>query len=379
MVDWITGAGMFCVVNIHWDGGWIDSDDKDEFPNTFATFSAEAEKKFRSYWEQISTFFAGKNEKLIFESLNEETNFSNEGSTAKAYATLTRVNQLFIDTVRKTGGNNAKRLLIIAGLQHRHHEDLQQRLPAAQGHRSRPAVHLGALLHALPVLRPDRGRRLGEDDADLGKPRRREAAGAALRRDEGLLHPQRHPGLHRRVRRGDQARTPTSRVRWMSAVCNARRSRAEWCRCSGTPGREVSRHDPYAASPELAQTLKSLAPAPAPAEPRFVPHRPLRPRRSPAERRRREAHVFARCAGGWRPRWSRSSRVLDRPRRGHPNPLFADHAVLQQGAQGACLGYGGSGETVTVEIAKQSVPARLAPTANGWRTWRRSRPAARSR
>ena len=33
----------------------------------------------------------------------------------KAYATLAHVNQLFIDTVRKTGGNNPKRLLIIAG------------------------------------------------------------------------------------------------------------------------------------------------------------------------------------------------------------------------------------------------------------------------
>jgi endoglucanase len=115
IVDWITGAGMFCVLNIHWDGGWIDSDKKESFPKTFATFSPEAEKKFRSYWEQISTFFAGKNERLIFEALNEETNFSHEGSEQKAYATLTRVNQLFIDTVRKTGGNNAKRLLIVIG------------------------------------------------------------------------------------------------------------------------------------------------------------------------------------------------------------------------------------------------------------------------
>ena len=52
---------------------------------------------------------------LIFEALNEETNFEGEGSLKKAYATLTRVNQLFIDTVRKTGGNNAKRLLIVTG------------------------------------------------------------------------------------------------------------------------------------------------------------------------------------------------------------------------------------------------------------------------
>ena len=52
---------------------------------------------------------------MIFEALNEETNFEGEGSLKKAYETLTRVNQLFIDTVRKTGGNNAKRLLIVTG------------------------------------------------------------------------------------------------------------------------------------------------------------------------------------------------------------------------------------------------------------------------
>jgi endoglucanase len=112
VVDWVTGAGMFCVVNIHWDGGWIDSGNKEHFPDTYATFSPLAERKFRSYWAQIATFLGGKNEKLIFEALNEETKFDNEPSP---YATLTHVNQLFIDTVRGTGGNNAKRLLIVAG------------------------------------------------------------------------------------------------------------------------------------------------------------------------------------------------------------------------------------------------------------------------
>src|SRR4029079_19210441 len=49
VIDWITAAGMYCVLNIHWDGGWIDSDRKDKFPTTHATFSPEAEKKYRSY------------------------------------------------------------------------------------------------------------------------------------------------------------------------------------------------------------------------------------------------------------------------------------------------------------------------------------------
>jgi len=115
IINWILDSGMFCVVNIHWDGGWIDSDVKKKFPTTHHTFSQDAEKKFRSYWDQIARHYADKNEKLLFEGLNEETNFENEGSLANAYATLTRVNQLFIDTVRNTGGNNAQRLLIVAG------------------------------------------------------------------------------------------------------------------------------------------------------------------------------------------------------------------------------------------------------------------------
>ncbi len=116
VIDWITDAGLFAVLNIHWDGGWIDSSNKEKYPaDQFARFTPEAEKKYRGYWEQIARFFAGKNEKLLFEALNEETNFSNEGSEQKAYATLTRVQQIFVDTVRGTGGNNAKRLLIVAG------------------------------------------------------------------------------------------------------------------------------------------------------------------------------------------------------------------------------------------------------------------------
>ena len=79
------------------------------------SFSAEAEQKFRSYWTQIANYFANRDEHLIFESLNEESNFDHAGSEKQAYATLGHVNQLFIDTVRASGANNAKRLLIIAG------------------------------------------------------------------------------------------------------------------------------------------------------------------------------------------------------------------------------------------------------------------------
>lgn len=117
VVDWILAEGMFCVINIHWDGGWIDSGDQKRFPKTYATFSPEAERKFQSYWNQIATHFADRNHLLVFEGLNEETNFSGHGSEKKAFETLARVNQLFIDTVRNSGGNNGRRLLIVTGYQ----------------------------------------------------------------------------------------------------------------------------------------------------------------------------------------------------------------------------------------------------------------------
>ena len=148
---------MFCVVNIHWDGGWIDSSNKEKFAKTHATFSAEAERKFRAYWTQIANYFAERNERLLFEALNEETNFEGEGSTKKAYATLTRVNQLFIDTVRKTGGNNAKRLLIVTGYSTDFAKTASERIRVAQGQRAAPAADLRALLHAVAVRRHDQG------------------------------------------------------------------------------------------------------------------------------------------------------------------------------------------------------------------------------
>jgi endoglucanase len=106
ITDWITGAGMFCVINIHWDGGWIDKG---------KVFGPEAERKYAAYWTQIANYFADRGERVVFEALNEETAFEGAGSTRKAFATLTHVNQLFIDTVRKTGGNNARRLLVVTG------------------------------------------------------------------------------------------------------------------------------------------------------------------------------------------------------------------------------------------------------------------------
>ena len=257
VVNWITGAGMFCVLNIHWDGGWIDSGAKDKFPTTYATFSPEAEKKFRSYWEQIATFFAGKNEKLVFEGLNEETNFTNAGSTQKAYATLTRVNQLFIDTVRKAGGNNTKRLLIVVG----YSTDITKTCSA--GYQLPKDTIPGRLFISVHYYTPYQFCGLTED-ADWGKMMKTWGSDDDIKQLEKLFDMMKDFCTRNDIPAflGEfgvvASKEPASRVRWMSAVANASISR-KLVPVLWDTGGEISRHDPYAATPDLLQTLKSLA------------------------------------------------------------------------------------------------------------------------
>jgi len=262
VVNWVIEAGMFCVLNIHWDGGWIDSDVKERYPTTFHTFSAEAEKKFRSYWEQIATFFAGKSEKLIFEGLNEETNFENEGSTHKAYATLTRVNQLFIDTVRKTGGNNSKRLLIVTGF----FTDITKTCNADYKMPRDTVPH--KLFISVHYYTPYPFCGLTED-ADWGKMMITWGSPAEVKELEKLFDMMKDFCTRNDVPAfiGEfgvvTKKESASRVRWMSAVMNGALSRkmipALW-----DTGDAVSRHDPYTASPDLLSTLRNLTPPSAP-------------------------------------------------------------------------------------------------------------------
>jgi endoglucanase len=256
VVHWITEAGMFCVINIHWDGGWIDSDVKDKYPDTFATFSPEAEKKFRSYWTQISTFFAGKNEKVIFESLNEETNFTNAGSTEKAYATLTRVNQIFIDTVRKTGGNNDKRLLIVTG----YATDITK--TCAKAYKMPQDAVPKKLFISVHYYTPWQFCGLTED-ADWGKMMTTWGSPADVKEFERLFDMMKDFSTRNDTPAfigefGVAAKKESdSRTRWITAVAKGAIAR-KMVPVLWDTGNEVSRHEPYTATDDLIQMLRNI-------------------------------------------------------------------------------------------------------------------------
>jgi len=113
VVGWIEAEGMYAIVNIHWDGGWIYNESN---ANKYK-LTDDVKSKFASYWTQIAKAFSTVGHKLIFEALNEEGNFWVDGNSSGTpdYAALNTLNQLFVTTVRAQGGENASRALLIAG------------------------------------------------------------------------------------------------------------------------------------------------------------------------------------------------------------------------------------------------------------------------
>lgn len=113
VVSWIEAEGMFAIVNIHWDGGWIFS----EGTANENRLTESAKTRFASYWHQIAAEFSSVGSKLILEGLNEEAKFYIGGDSdgEPDYAALNEINQLFVTTVRAEAGYNKTRALLVAG------------------------------------------------------------------------------------------------------------------------------------------------------------------------------------------------------------------------------------------------------------------------
>lgn len=126
VVGWILDAGMYAMVNIHWDGGWINGFNSTDESHTYV-LTQSIKDKFGSYWTQIADGLADFDDRLIFEGLNEEGVFyldnDNNGVAVESdgidYAALNALNQLFVTTVRSRGTGttnwNDTRCLLIAG------------------------------------------------------------------------------------------------------------------------------------------------------------------------------------------------------------------------------------------------------------------------
>ncbi|WP_157995065.1 cellulase family glycosylhydrolase [Peristeroidobacter soli] len=105
VVDYAHGQGMVVILNIHWDGGWLE-----EHP--LYSYQTAVNQKQNAYWTQIATTFRDYNERLLFAGTNEV--HADYGTpTAEHIAVQQSYNQTFVNAVRATGGNNASRTLVV--------------------------------------------------------------------------------------------------------------------------------------------------------------------------------------------------------------------------------------------------------------------------
>jgi endoglucanase len=104
VIDLIIKEELYCILNIHKDG----------YFENWLSWGIEAKDKFINLWTQIANEFKDYNNYLIFESMNEAYLYDSETYNYD-YDTLLKLNQAFVDTIRNSGGNNIKRLLIVAG------------------------------------------------------------------------------------------------------------------------------------------------------------------------------------------------------------------------------------------------------------------------
>jgi endoglucanase len=112
VVDYAYNEGLYVIINIHGDGyttvngSWLLVNSSNQ---------AAIKDKYQKVWQQIANTFVNYNEHLIFESMNEEFDGNYGTPNTTYYSNLNAYNQIFVDTVRQTGGNNSARWLLVPG------------------------------------------------------------------------------------------------------------------------------------------------------------------------------------------------------------------------------------------------------------------------
>ncbi|MTW09950.1 cellulase family glycosylhydrolase [Pseudoduganella eburnea] len=105
VVNYAHQAGLVAMINIHWDGGWMQP--------TYAAQPA-ANARLARFWTQIANNFRNHDDTLLFAGSNEVMVDGDYSPPTAEYCEVQKgFNQAFISAVRATGGNNASRHLVV--------------------------------------------------------------------------------------------------------------------------------------------------------------------------------------------------------------------------------------------------------------------------
>lgn len=120
VVGWARDAGLNVIINTHHDEDhyygnesmghrWLDIMDA----TTNSATNQQIKDKIAGFWTNVANTFKKEGDYLIFEGFNEinDGKWGGSSNSAQQAAVLNEWNQVFVDAVRATGGNNATRWL----------------------------------------------------------------------------------------------------------------------------------------------------------------------------------------------------------------------------------------------------------------------------
>lgn len=118
VVNYAIANDLYVIINSHHDEEML-------YAGVDDAEMARVYKNAEDLWKQIAYCFRDYDEHLIFEAYNEIDNRALSWTFGeKAAEQANRLNQIFVDTVRSTGGNNANRILMVPTLIDKYNEQM---------------------------------------------------------------------------------------------------------------------------------------------------------------------------------------------------------------------------------------------------------------
>ena len=109
IANYALNDGMYVIINIHHNNGWEDPTKANE---------ANATARLQKLWTQIAARFEKYDHHVIFETMNEPRDqVANDwwGNNNDLFTVVNNLNAAALSSIRATGGNNAKRLVMMPG------------------------------------------------------------------------------------------------------------------------------------------------------------------------------------------------------------------------------------------------------------------------
>jgi len=113
VVNYAYDNGMFVILNTHHDNIYYDIGGCVKKEKTFEA----SKERMKNLWTQIAEEFKDYDERLIFETLNEPRTPGSEkewqGGTPEEREIVYALNDVIVETIRKSGGNNKDRYIMV--------------------------------------------------------------------------------------------------------------------------------------------------------------------------------------------------------------------------------------------------------------------------